>query len=71
MSSGDPKTGDTIDGRYLLGGELGRGGHGVVFRAVDTQSSESVAVKVLRHNIADDTQYAVRLWREAQSLRML
>jgi serine/threonine-protein kinase len=69
--SGDPKAGDTIDGRYLLGDELGRGGHGVVFRAVDTQSNEPVAVKVLRQNISEDPQYAVRLWREAQSLRML
>src|SRR6185369_16095189 len=43
----------------------------VVFRAVDRESSEAVAVKVLRQNIADDPQYAVRLWREAQSLRML
>ncbi|MFT3775611.1 MAG: serine/threonine-protein kinase [Minicystis sp.] len=69
--SGDPKSGDTIDGRYLLGKELGRGGHGVVFRAVDTQTNEGVAVKVLRQNIAEDPQYAVRLWREAQSLRLL
>ena len=71
VSGGDPKEGDTIDGRYLLGAELGRGGHGVVFRAVDRESAEGVAVKVLRHNVAEDPQYAVRLWREAQSLRML
>ncbi len=71
MSGEDPKQGDTIDGRYQLGSELGRGGHGVVFRAVDTQTNEGVAVKVLRHNIAEDPQYSVRLWREAQSLRML
>jgi serine/threonine-protein kinase len=69
--SGDPKEGDSIDGRYLLGKELGRGGHGVVFRAVDTQSNEQVALKVLRENISEDPQYATRLWREAQSLRML
>ena len=71
MSGEDPERGDTIDGRYLLGDEIGRGGHGVVFRAKDMQSNEMVAVKVLRQNISDDPQYAVRLWREAQSLRML
>ena len=71
MSGEDPKEGDTIDGRYQLGAELGRGGHGVVFRGFDTQINEPVAVKVLRHNISEDPQYAVRLWREAQSLRML
>jgi eukaryotic-like serine/threonine-protein kinase len=67
----DPREGDTIDGRYRLGPELGRGGHGVVFRGVDTTSNEPIAVKVLRQNISDDPQYSVRLWREAQSLRML
>jgi eukaryotic-like serine/threonine-protein kinase len=61
----------TLDGRYLLGRELGRGGHGVVFQAQDTQTGEQIAVKVLKQNIAEDPQYAVRLWREAQSLRAL
>jgi serine/threonine-protein kinase len=71
VSGGDPKEGDIIDGRYQLGKELGRGGHGVVFRATDRESGEAIALKVLRHNISEDPQYAVRLWREAQSLRML
>src|SRR5262249_46803129 len=34
-------------------------------------NGEPIAVKVLRQNISDDPQYAVRLWREAQSLRMM
>ncbi len=71
MQSGDPNQGDTIDGRYVLQKELGRGGHGVVFKAVDQQSGEGVAVKVLRQNISDDPQYEIRLWREAQSLQAL
>jgi serine/threonine-protein kinase len=60
-----------LDGRYLLGQELGRGGHGVVYRAYDRQTGDDVAIKVLKQNVADDPQYAVRLWREAESLRML
>jgi serine/threonine-protein kinase len=60
-----------IDGRYQLGTELGRGGHGVVYRATDLETRDPVAVKVLRQNISEDPQYAVRLWREAQSLRIL
>ena len=60
-----------LDGRYLLGQELGRGGHGVVYRAYDRETGEDVAIKVLKQNVADDPQYAVRLWREAQSLQML
>ncbi|MEO7327142.1 MAG: serine/threonine-protein kinase [Minicystis sp.] len=71
MAIGDPKEGDTVEDRYLLGREIGRGGHGIVFAAKDLSSGESVALKILRENIAEDPQYAVRLWREAQSLRML
>ncbi|HVY48142.1 MAG TPA: serine/threonine-protein kinase, partial [Minicystis sp.] len=71
MKQDEAKEGATLDGRYALGRELGRGGHGVVFAATDTQTGEAVAVKVLKQNIAEDPQYAVRLWREAQSLRAL
>jgi eukaryotic-like serine/threonine-protein kinase len=60
-----------LDGRYLLGEELGRGGHGVVYRAYDRQTGEDVAIKVLKQNIADDPQYAERLRREAESLQAL
>jgi len=62
---------ETIDGRYVLGDELGRGGHGVVYRAFDKQLGIPVALKLLRQNIAEDPQYAVRLWREAEALRAL
>lgn len=68
-TSGQPQ--NWLDGRYLLGDELGRGGHGVVYRAHDRETGEEVAIKVLKQNVADDPQYAVRLWREAESLRML
>jgi serine/threonine-protein kinase len=71
MSIGDPQQGDVVDGRYELGREIGRGGHGVVFAATDRETNEPVALKVLRQNIAEDPQYAVRLWREAESLRVL
>src|SRR5689334_23058527 len=60
-----------LDGRYQLGDELGRGGHGVVYRANDRQTGNDVAVKVLKQNVADDPQYAERLRREAESLQIL
>lgn len=63
--------GETLDGRYKLHEELGRGGHGVVYRATDLTNSTQVAVKLLRTQIEDDPQYAERLRREAQSLAAL
>jgi eukaryotic-like serine/threonine-protein kinase len=63
--------GDRVQGRYLLQNELGRGGHGVVFRALDESSNTPVAVKVLNGDTADQDQYVLRLWREAQSLAAL
>lgn len=71
IPSSDLMEGEMLDGRYRLGEELGRGGHGVVYRATDTTNGAKVAVKVLRKQIKDDPQYAVRLWREAQSLAAL
>lgn len=71
LGIGDPQQGDTLDERYLLDREIGRGGHGVVFAAQDLRTGEAVAVKVLRQNISDDPQYAVRLSREAEALQML
>ena len=63
--------GDRVQDRYLLQNELGRGGHGVVFRAVDESTNTPVAVKVLNGDTADQDQYVLRLWREAQSLAAL
>jgi serine/threonine-protein kinase len=67
----DPKPGDVVDGRYLLEREIGRGGHGVVYAATDQPTGTRVALKLLRQNIAEDPQFAVRLKREADSLRAL
>ena len=71
MSAGDPKPGDVIDSRYRLDQEIGRGGHGLVFRAFDFESNQSVALKILNQSTTEDPQYTVRLWREAQSLAAL
>jgi eukaryotic-like serine/threonine-protein kinase len=71
VSAGDPKPGDLIDRRYRLEEELGRGGHGLVFRAFDQEMQQNVALKILNQSVAEDPQYTVRLWREAQSLAAL
>jgi serine/threonine-protein kinase len=71
VPGGDPKPGDLIDRRYRLEEELGRGGHGLVFRAFDQEMGQNIALKILNQNVAEDPQYTVRLWREAQSLAAL
>jgi serine/threonine-protein kinase len=71
LNTHESRPGDVLGGRYQLDREIGRGGHGVVFRARDLSAGRLVAIKVLRQNIADDPQYAVRLWREAEALAAL
>jgi serine/threonine protein kinase len=63
--------GDRIAGRYLLEKEIGRGGHGVVYRALDEQRGERIALKVIAGELAQERQFVLRLWREAQALAAL
>jgi serine/threonine-protein kinase len=58
--------GELLDGRYLLGDVLGKGGHGVVFRARDEQANRDVAIKFLHPEFAADPEFNVRMLREAQ-----
>lgn len=70
-AGGDPKPGDLVDGKYRLDQQIGRGGHGLVFKAIDVECGEWRALKILNQNVTDDPQYTVRLWREAQSMQAL
>lgn len=57
-------------GAYPVETELGRGGMGIVFRAVDPALKRTVAIKVLRP-ATDGTATRARLEREARSLAKL
>lgn len=55
-----------LSGRYLLKEELGSGGMGTVYRAVDLRTGADVAVKVPHRFLARDKAYMERLRREAE-----
>jgi predicted Ser/Thr protein kinase len=62
------REGETFD-HYVVERELGRGGMGVVYCALDTDLQRRVALKVLRDGLAPEAQQ--RLLREARAMARL
>lgn len=60
-----------LNGRYELGELLGRGGMADVHRGTDTLLGRTVAVKLLRPDLARDPQFQARFKREAQAVASL
>lgn len=58
-------------GRYRLIEMLGRGGMGEVWRAYDTETKRTVAIKVLPPYLADDNEFVQRFRREAEAAAQL
>ena len=56
---------------YRLGPEIGRGGMGIVYRAIDTKLGRPVAIKVLPTEATADPDRHRRFVREAQSASAL
>ena len=61
------ETGELVAGRYRLEDVLGRGGMGVVWRAVDTLIERTVALKELRAPRGDESSFVERALREARN----
>ncbi len=69
--SADDRIGTELDGRYRLELLLGDGGMGEVYQAEQLSLGRSVAVKVLREEVADRPDMLQRFQREAKILSHL
>jgi len=63
--------GSTFAGRYQIVEELGRGGMGTVYKALDTQINEEVAIKLIRPEIAADEKTLERFSNELKLARKI
>ena len=66
-----PDVGRLVDGRYRLGEVIGLGGMATVHRAQDTRLDRPVAVKLLRREVIEDPDIAMRFRREALAATVL
>jgi serine/threonine-protein kinase len=67
-SSGNGPPGFSVGGRYSLGPQIGRGGMGAVYRAVDARTERTVALKLL---LDADQKALGRFRREARAAASL
>ncbi len=58
-------------GPYEIGGPIGKGGMGEVYRARDTRLDRTVAIKVLPTEVASDADARTRFEREARAVAAL
>ncbi len=60
-------TGRIIAQRYQILDTIGKGGMAIVYRAIDTRTGHSVAIKVLRPEFNQDEEFLNRFQREAEA----
>ena len=70
-TEGEQRSARLLGGRYEVGELLGRGGMAEVHLGHDTRLGRTVAVKMLRADLARDPSFQARFRREAQSAASL
>src|SRR5688572_17756924 len=63
----DALIGTLVDGRYRIDAQIGEGGMGVVYRALHIALNKTLALKVLRGEMAKDAEVVQRFIQEAQA----
>ena len=64
-------TGPATIGKYEILATLGRGGMGVVYRALDSRMGRQVAIKTVTEGLSNDSGMLQRFYREAEKMGML
>jgi serine/threonine-protein kinase len=65
------KEGDVCGGHYEIIGQLGAGGMGTVFQAMDTHLKRKVALKFAHADLLEQEEYRQRFWIEGRVLASL
>ncbi len=71
MESFERYVGQTFDGRYYIEKVVGIGGMAVVFRATDSVTHRTVAIKMLKEDVAKDEAAVKRFINESKAVAML
>jgi serine/threonine protein kinase/Flp pilus assembly protein TadD len=64
-------TGSLFAGRYQIIEELGRGGMGKVYKALDTELNEKIAIKLLKPEVSADEETIERFRNELKTARQV
>src|SRR5690242_16980259 len=62
---------DRVGGRFEVRSSVGKGGMGEVYCAVDLRLNRTVALKVIRSSLANQTNFRLRLEQEARAISAL
>ncbi|NOZ00949.1 MAG: serine/threonine protein kinase [Deltaproteobacteria bacterium] len=71
VDAADDLIGKTIEDRFTVKSLLGKGGMGAVYRAFQHSMDREVALKVMRRDLASNTEAVKRFFREAKAASKL